>query len=71
MRDEEEEPDYSQDDFVSESIHSESFSESKNLQSVQALKNKAADIEESGYTDNFDEASQGISQSANALKTKL
>jgi hypothetical protein len=31
VRDEEDQPDYSNDDFVSESIHSGSISESKNL----------------------------------------
>ena len=51
-------------DFVSESIHSESLrSEKGYLQSAQGLKNKAQNIEESGYSEAFEDISIGQSHS--------
>jgi len=56
--------DYS-NDFVSESLPSGSMVTSDNMQqSAMALQQKAAEIEESGYTDVFEDVSMGASMSA-------
>ena len=58
--------DYS-NEFISESIPSGSISEKTNMKSASALQQKASEIEESGYSDNF-EVGASIGQSANVKK---
>ena len=69
-----EEVDYSED-FIGESLPSgskASRSDKGGLHSANALKAKAADIEESGYTDMFEDVSIGQSQGqSNRLRGSL
>lgn len=60
-RDEEDIQESYSNEFIDESIASASLSEKTNLKSAKALQSKAADIEESGYSEAFDEASIGQS----------
>lgn len=60
-RDEDEIQESYSNEFIEESIASASLSEKTNLKSKQALQSKAADIEESGYSEAFEESSIGQS----------
>lgn len=60
-RDEDEIQESYSNEFIEESIASASLSEKAHLKSKQALQSKAADIEESGYSEAFEDSSIGQS----------